>query len=228
MSTAALKVFDWNVGRTGLTEAEARKLGREVVTATVAGPDKAHYYPDAKPVVLKLVADPTTRRLLGVQGVGPGEVVKRIDVAATALAAEMTVDQVANLDLAYAPPYSEAMDILINGANVLRNKMDGLLRGVTAAGLEAARKAGEELFLLDVRTPDEHETARIPGSVLIPLGMVRGRAGEIPKEGRVVAYCKSSLRAWEASRILAGMGYGNVEILDGGILAWPYETEGGV
>jgi len=57
---------------------------------------------------------------------------------------------------------------------------------------------------------------------------VRGRAGEIPKEGRVVAYCKSSLRAWEASRILAGLGYENVEILDGGILAWPYETEGGV
>jgi len=102
------------------------------VTATVAGPDKAHYYPDAKPVVLKLVADPTTRRLLGVQGVGPGEVVKRIDVAATALAGEMTVDQVANLDLAYAPPYSEAMDILIHGAQ----------RGEEQDGRARARRDG--------------------------------------------------------------------------------------
>jgi NADPH-dependent 2,4-dienoyl-CoA reductase/sulfur reductase-like enzyme/rhodanese-related sulfurtransferase len=228
MSTAALKVFDWNVARTGLTEAEAGSTGQPVVTATVSGPDRPHYYPGAKPVVLKLVADPATRRLLGVQGVGPGEAVKRIDVAVTALTAGMTVDQVANLDLAYAPPYSEAMDILIHGANILRNKLDGLVRGVTAVGLHEALSAGEGLFLLDVRTQDEHDTARIPGSVLVPLGAVRTRAAEIPRDRRVVAYCKTSLRAWEASCMLAGLGYENVEILDGGILAWPYETEEGV
>ena len=228
MSTVALKVFDWNVGRTGLSETEAEQCGQSVVTATVAGPDKPHYYPDAKLVVLKLVADPATRRLLGVQGVGQGEVIKRIDVAVTALTAGMTVDQVANLDLAYAPPYSEAMDILIHGTNVLRNKLDGFLRGVTATEFHRALGAGEDLLLLDVRTQDEHDTARIPGSVLIPLGALRTRAAEVPRDRRVVAYCRTSLRAWEASRMLAGLGCENIEILDGGILAWPYETDEGV
>ena len=143
------------------------------------------------------------------------------------MTAAMTVDQVANLDLGYAPPYSEAMDILISGANVLRNKLDGLLRGVNSLELRESREAKMDLALIDVRSPDEHETANIPGSTLIPLGAVRARIGEVPRDRRVVLYCKSSLRAWEACRILAGAGYNNAEILDGGFLAWPFETQSG-
>jgi rhodanese-related sulfurtransferase len=134
----------------------------------------------------------------------------------------MTVDQVANLDLAYAPPYSEAMDVLIHGANILRNKLDGLVAGVTSLELQARLSAGEDFMLLDVRTPQEHEAASIAGSTLIPLGALRGRAGEVPRDKPVVIYCKSSLRAWEGSCILAGLGYDNTEILDGGIVAWPF------
>jgi len=154
--------------------------------------------------------------------VGEGEVIKRIDVAVTAMTAGMTVDEVATLDLAYAPPYSEAMDVLIHAANVLRNKLDGLLRGVTSLELHEALKADEDITLLDVRTPRELEAGTIPGSVLIPLGALRERAGEVPREGRVVVYCKTSLRAWEACRLLSRFGYDNLEILDGGMLAWPY------
>ena len=224
----ALKVFDWNVGRAGLSVEQAAELGIPVVTATVSAPDRPHYYPGNKPVILKLVAEKATRRLIGIQGVGPGEVVKRIDVAITAMTARMSVDDVANLDLAYAPPYSEAMDVLIHGANILRNKLDGLLRGVTSVQLQAARQAGEDLFLLDVRSPDEHQNGCIPGSTLVPLGAVRSRLDQIPRDRRVVAYCKTSLRAWEAACILAGQGYQNVEILDGGFLAWPFEVHHGV
>jgi NADPH-dependent 2,4-dienoyl-CoA reductase/sulfur reductase-like enzyme/rhodanese-related sulfurtransferase len=223
----ALKVFDWNVGRAGLSVEQAAGLGIPVVSATVSAPDKPHYYPEAKPIILKLVAEKSTRRLIGIQGVGAGEVVKRIDVAITAMTGGMTVDEVAHLDLAYAPPYSEAMDVLIHGANILRNKLDGLLRGVTATELQACRKAGEDLLLLDVRTPDEHQAGAIPGSTLIPLGALRSRLTEIPCDKRVVAYCKTSLRAWEAVCILAGQQFDNVEILDGGFLAWPFETQQG-
>jgi rhodanese-related sulfurtransferase len=179
-------------------------------------------------VILKLVAEKANRRLIGIQGVGPGDVVKRIDVAITAMTGRMTVDEVANLDLAYAPPYSEAMDVLIHGANILRNKLDGLLRGVTATQLQAMRQVGEDLMLLDVRSPDEHQNGAIPGSTLIPLGALRSRLDQIPRDRRVIAYCKTSLRAWEAVRILAGYGLNNVEILDGGFLAWPFETYHGV
>jgi rhodanese-related sulfurtransferase len=225
--TTALKVFEWNVGRAGLSVEQAATLGIPVLSATVAAPDKPHYYPGNKPVVLKLVAERASRRLIGIQGVGLGDVMKRIDVAITAMTAGMTVDEVALLDLAYAPPYSEAMDVLIHGANILRNKLDGLVRGVTSTQLEASLEAQEDLLLLDVRSPAEHEAGAIPGSVLIPLGAVRSRLKEIPRDKRVVSYCKTSLRAWEASRILDGYGYENVEILDGGYVAWPFEVTSG-
>ncbi len=220
--TACLKVFDWNVGRAGLSAQQAMDLGIPIETATVCAPDRPHYYPGTEPIVLKLVAEKATRRLIGIQGVGAGDVIKRIDVAITAMTAKMTVDDVAHLDLAYAPPYSEAMDVLIHGANILRNKLDGLVRGVTSCELRAALEAQEDLFLLDVRTPDEHDAGSIPDSVLIPLGSVAGRSDEIPRDKRVVIYCKTSLRAYEAVRILDGKGYQNLEILDGGFLAWPH------
>ena len=218
----ALKVFDWNVGRAGLSVAQATEMGIPVVSATVSAPDRPHYYPGTQPIVLKLVAERATRRLIGIQGVGEGDVIKRIDVAVTAMTAGMTVDDVAHLDLAYAPPYSEAMDVLIHAANVLRNKLDGLLRGVTALELHEALEAGEEITLLDVRTPAELEAGALAGSTLIPLGALRARAAEVPRAGRVVVYCKTSLRAWETCRMLAGFGHDNLEILDGGLLAWPY------
>jgi rhodanese-related sulfurtransferase len=131
---------------------------------------------------------------------------------------------VAHLDLTYAPPYSEAMDVLITGANILRNKLDGLVRGITCTEFQLVRQNGDDVMLLDVRSPDEHQAGTIPGSTLIPLGALRSRLDEIPRDKRVIAYCKSSLRAWEASRILQGEGYENVEMLDGGIVAWPYEV----
>jgi NADPH-dependent 2,4-dienoyl-CoA reductase/sulfur reductase-like enzyme/rhodanese-related sulfurtransferase len=225
---SALKVFDWNVGRAGLSVEQAGELGIPVISATVSAPDRPHYYPGNKPIILKLVAEKASRRLIGIQGVGPGDVLKRVDVAITAMTAHMTVDEVANLDLAYAPPYSEAMDVLIHGANILRNKLDGLLRGVTSTELQAMRQAGGDLFLLDVRSPDEHQDGCIPGSTLVPLGAVRSRIDQIPHDCPVVAYCKTSLRAWEAACILAGKGYTNVEVLDGGFLAWPFDVRHGV
>lgn len=225
--TTALKVFDWNVGRVGLSVQQAAELGIPTISATVSAPDRPHYYPGAKPIILKLVAERANRRLIGVQGVGPGDVMKRIDVAVVAMTAHMTVDDVAHLDLAYAPPYSEAMDVLIHGANILRNKLDGLVQGVTSEELRALTETGDGLAVLDVRTPDERAAGYIPGSTHIPLGALASRVDEVPGDRRVIAYCKTSLRAYEAARMLGGKGYTNIEILDGGMLAWPYETETG-
>ena len=226
-AATALKVLDWNVGRAGLSAEQAAELGIPVVTATVSAPDRPHYYPGNLPIILKLIAEKAGRRLIGIQGVGPGDVMKRIDVAITAMTARMTVDDVANLDLAYAPPYSEAMDVLIHGANIVRNKLDGLLKGITATQLQASRQAGDDLMQLDVRAPDEHQNSSIPGSTLIPLGDIRSRLDQIPRDKRVVVYCMTSLRAWEAFCILAGNGYNNVELLDGGLRAWPFDTHQG-
>jgi NADPH-dependent 2,4-dienoyl-CoA reductase/sulfur reductase-like enzyme/rhodanese-related sulfurtransferase len=225
VQTNVVKVFDQNVGRTGLTEASAIEKGYDVTTAIVASPDRAHYYPGAAPIVMKAIADTNTRKLLGLQGIGKGDVVKRVDIASTAIFAGMTVDHVANLDLAYAPPYSSAMDPIIVLANILRNKLDGLFEGITPTDVKEKMDRGEDFFFLDVRGQPEYETIRIPGATLIPLGALRGRLDEVPRDKEVITFCKISLRGYEAARILYGKGYENVKVMEGGVLAWPFETE---
>lgn len=223
VGSAVCKVFDFCAGRTGLTEAEARAAGYRVVTALVPGPDRAHYMPTNKALFMKLVADRATGRLLGLQVAGPGEGAKRIDVAAMALTAGMTIDALANADLCYAPPYSPAMDNIITAANVARNKRSGAMDGISPLELKARLDAGEEIVLLDVRSPQEFAEVRLPQSVNIPLGMLRSRVDEIPKDKPVVTFCKVSLRGYEGALILKAAGHRNVQVLDGGIAMWPYE-----
>ena len=119
VGTTVFKVLDYNLARTGLTEKQARQLGYNVLTTLVPGPDRAHYYPTAATLLVKLVADAANGRLLGAQALGPGDAVKRIDVLATALTFGATIDHLPDLDLGYAPPYSSAVDPLAHAANVL-------------------------------------------------------------------------------------------------------------
>lgn len=224
MGSTICKVFDFAVGCTGLTERAAREQGHDVVTCLAPNPDKAHYYPTHKTLFLKLVADRTTGRILGLQAVGPGDASKRIDVAATALAAGMTADQVSKLDLCYAPPYSPAMDPLITAANVIKNKIDGHMVGISPMELKRKLDAGAPVFLLDVRSPGEYKKGRLAGSTLVPLGALRTRVEDVPRDRPVVVSCGSSLRAYEASLILRAAGIDDVQVLDGSIATWPYEV----
>jgi rhodanese-related sulfurtransferase len=185
--------------------------------------DRPHYMPTAKPLILKLVVDARTRKLLGAQAVGPGAGDKRMDVAAMAITAGMTVDQLAKVDLCYAPPYSPAMDNLITAANVARNKLDGQMAGLTASEVKERLDAKAPFILLDVRSPAEHQQERLPGATLIPLGALRSRLGELPRDKEIVTFCKVSLRGYEAAKILQGAGFANVRVMDGGITAWPFE-----
>jgi NADPH-dependent 2,4-dienoyl-CoA reductase/sulfur reductase-like enzyme/rhodanese-related sulfurtransferase/two-component sensor histidine kinase len=223
LGSTVCKVFDYCVARTGLTESAARELGHEVTAALVPAPDRANYMPTAKLLMLKLVVDSGTRRVLGAQAVGPGTGDKRIDVAATAITGKMTVDQVANLDLCYAPPYSEAMDNIVTAANVVRNKLDGHMVGVTAAEVHRMLEEKRNFAFLDVRSPGEHERVRLPGATLMPLGALRGRLEELPRDKEIVTFCQVSLRGYEAALILKAAGFSNVRVMDGGIAMWPYE-----
>jgi NADPH-dependent 2,4-dienoyl-CoA reductase/sulfur reductase-like enzyme/rhodanese-related sulfurtransferase/two-component sensor histidine kinase len=223
LGSTICKVFDYCVARTGLTERAAKKLGYTVTVALAPAPDRANYLSTARLLLLKLVVDCDTRRLLGVQAIGPGAGDKRIDVAATAIAAGMTVDQVAGLDLSYAPPYSPAMDNLITAANVARNKLDGHMVGVCAAEVHQMLQDRKDFVFLDVRTPGEHDQVRLPGATLIPLATLRGRIEEIPKGKPIVTFGQISLRGYEAALILRASGFEDVRVLDGGIAMWPYE-----
>jgi NADPH-dependent 2,4-dienoyl-CoA reductase/sulfur reductase-like enzyme/rhodanese-related sulfurtransferase len=223
LGSTVCKVFDFCVARTGLTESAARQFGYQVTTVIVPDADRAHYMPGAKPIILKLVVDTKTRKLLGAQAVGPGNGDKRMDVAAMAITAGMTVDQLSKVDLCYAPPYSPALDNIITAANVARNKLDGQLVGITSMDVKKRLDAKEDFIFLDVRSPAEHQQERLPGSTLIPLGTLRSRLNELPKDKEIVAFCKISLRGYEAARILDGAGYAHVRVMDGGVATWPFE-----
>jgi NADPH-dependent 2,4-dienoyl-CoA reductase/sulfur reductase-like enzyme/rhodanese-related sulfurtransferase len=226
LGTTVVKVFNYNVAKTGLTERQAREAGFDVVTALSAAPDSAHYYPTHKPLLLKLIADRKTKKILGLQAVGAGETVKRVDVIATALAFGATVDDLPALDIGYAPPYSTAVDIAAHAANILRNKMDGIAKALTPMEVRAKIERGDDFIWLDVRSPAEHREKRIedPRVKLIPLGMLRQRLDELPRDKEIIAFCKISLRGYEAQTILDGEGYKDVKFMDGGIDAWPYEV----
>ena len=223
LGSTVCKVFDHCVARTGLTEVAAGEAGYETTTVLAPAPDKAHFMPTAKPLLLKLVVDSKTRRLLGAQAAGPGAGDKRIDVAAMAITAGMTVDQLANADLCYAPPYAPAMDNIITAANIARNKLDGHMVGVTAAEVHQMLGEKRDFVLLDVRSQREYDQVRLPGSTLIPLGALRGRLGELPGDKEIVTFCKISLRGYEAALILKAAGFKHVRVMDGGIVMWPYE-----
>ncbi len=223
LGSTVCKVFDFCVGRTGLSESAAKAEGYEPVIAIAPAPDKAHFMPDAKLLILKLIADRKSRKLLGAQAIGPGVGDKRIDVAAMALTAGITVDQLANADLCYAPPYSPAMDNIITAANVLRNKMDDYMEGVSVQEVHEMQQRKQDFLFLDVRSPKEYEQVRLPGSTLIPLGSLRGRLGELPKDKEIVAFCKISLRGYEAALILKAAGFQSVRVMDGGVVMWPFE-----
>ena len=224
IGSTVCKVFDYCVARTGLTERVARELGYEIVTALAPAPDKAHFMPTARPLFLKIVVDADTRRLLGAQATGPGDGSKRIDVAAMAITAGMTVDQVANADLCYAPPYAPAMDNIITAANVARNKLDGYMPSISVMEVKKMLDDGTDFVFLDVRSPGEYEEVRLPGATLIPLGALRGRLDELPRDREIITFCKISLRGYEAALILKAAEFGRVRVMDGGIAMWPYET----
>ncbi|OQY19947.1 MAG: pyridine nucleotide-disulfide oxidoreductase [Desulfobacteraceae bacterium 4572_35.1] len=225
LGSMAVKVFDISVARTGLSAEDALLNGYDAVSIRTSAPDIAHLYPGSKPIVIKLVADRKTRKLLGAQIVGPGVVDKRIDVIVSALSMGATVDQLAQFDLSYAPPFATAMDAILQCANALRNKMDGLVDSMSPAEVCQRLEQGEDIFLLDVRSPAEFDEVRISGATLIPLGALRNRLDEVPRDRLVAPFCKLSMRGFEAQIVLQQAGFTNVRYIEGGIVAWPYELE---
>lgn len=225
LGTLIVKIFELNVGKVGLSEREAVKEGFLVESAIVPAGDKAHYYPETRDIIIKLIADKTTKKLLGAEIVGEGVVDKRIDIIATALTFGATVDQISKLDLAYAPPYAMSMDAIIVAANVLDNKLSGKTEGILPHQVAERLDRNEDFVLLDVRTDLEYKSGHIKGSKHIPLDKLASRAHELDISGEIITYCRAGLRAAQAYRILKNAGFSNVKYMDGSILAWTYGME---
>ena len=220
--TTIVRLFTLNAARTGLSTAEAREAGFTVETVLVPTPDRAHYYPGNRMIITKLIADTTTHRLLGAQVIGEGVVDKPIDTLALGIALGMTVEQLSGMDLAYTPPFASALSSSIVAANVMLNKLAGKLRGVSPSDLALHAPS---LQLLDVRSEPEFLIAAIPGAVNIPLPELHERLGELDPARPTVIVCKVGRRAYAGALQLQRQGFTDVRILDGGMTAWPYETE---
>ncbi|TCT20289.1 FAD-dependent oxidoreductase [Thiobaca trueperi] len=225
--TGICRIFDYTVGFTGLSEQRARDLGMEIETATIAGTDIPGFM-GGKLLVSKLVAERQSGRVLGFQCIGPGDASKRVATVAMAIRGQLTVADLVNADLPYAPPYSLALDHVIVAAQVLENKLAGRMQGLSVAAVKTRVDQGADCFILDVRTPREFEAMRLGiGETLIPLGALRDRLHELPqdKDREIIVYCQISLRGYEAAIILSARGWRNVRVMEGGVLAWPYPRE---
>ena len=222
--TVVVKIHDITIGKTGLSEKDAKDQGYDYVTALVAGPDRPHYMKNARPVTLKLIVDSKTQKVLGVQGIGEGEVAKRLDVVASVLNFGGTIDDLFDIDLSYAPPYNSPIDMVATAANAVMNKLAHKFTGISAAEAKAKVEKKEAIFL-DVRTPGECQTIGLDwdGQILnIPLGELREKMQGLDKDQEIIAFCKVSQRGYEAQCILREENITNVKVMEGGILAWPY------
>ena len=209
--TAIVGVFNTTAAMTGASEKVLRRANRSFRKVYVHPTHHAGYYPGAEAMTLKLLFDPTTGRVLGAQVVGGAGVDKRIDVLAVAIQARMTVFDLEEMELAYAPQYGSAKDP-INMAGFVAS---GLLRGDhPQVDVEAilATPADEQPFLLDVRTPQEFASGHIAEAKNISVDDLRARYDELPRDRMIAAYCQVGQRGYLATRILLQAGFSAVNI----------------
>jgi len=230
LGTTVVKVFEATAAMTGLSERAARDAGLPVGAAMIVKDHHAGYYPGAKELTLKLVYDRKTARLLGAQAFGHAGVEKRIDVLATALHGRMTLHDLAELDLAYAPPYSSANDPVNVAAFVGLNDISGFSPLATPAELLAALGESEKPLVLDVRTAKEFERSHLKAATHVDVDDLRTHCEAIPKDRRVFVYCRSGYRGHLAVRVLKERGFRDVLNVTGGYLnmvaAGGFEREG--
>lgn len=224
VGTGIVKILDWSVARTGLSEPQARELGYDVATIIVAGHDKPFYYPGASNILIKLVADRETRKVLGAQLAGPGDVGARINQLVVAISTGSTAADIANFDYAYAPPFSEAVDIVIHAGNVLNNLLDGYMDTISFANAEPKLNTEDTIFL-DVRSPLEVDKLTVVGTNVlnIPFEDFRKRMHEIPKDKEIICCCDTGARGNEVQMILKRNGYENAKLLEAGVWFWPWK-----
>ncbi|MDI1314822.1 FAD-dependent oxidoreductase [Prosthecobacter sp.] len=215
--TAVLRLFGLTAGCTGANEKTLRATGSPYHALHLHPASHAGYYPGAEPIAMKVLFDPETGRLLGAQAVGRDGVDKRLDVLATALKAGMTMDDLAELELAYAPPFGSAKDPVNLAGMAAQNVLAGDV--VLAQWHEIATLDPDKTLVLDVRRADERAKGGIPGSLHIPLDELRGRMHELPKDKEIIASCQSGQRSYFACRLLAQNGF-RVRNLAGSWRTW--------
>ena len=216
IGTAIVKVFDLMIATTGWNEKRLATTKRKYKVIHAHPNSHAGYYPDAKQMTLKLIFDGKSGEILGAQGVGIEGIDKRIDVIATAMRGGIKAPELADLELAYAPPFGSAKDPVNMLGYIAENIISGLTK--TAQWSEIAEYQAMGYQLLDVRTPSEISRGGIPGFVNVPVDEIRERKDELANKN-VLVTCQVGVRGHTATMLLQELGFNAVN-LDGGYLTW--------
>ena len=210
LGTAVCKLPGLNAARTGLTETQAIEEGFDAASVIAVVDDKAHYMPGASYFIIKMIADKKTLRLLGVQAVGSGAVDKIVDMAVTAIMCKADLNDIADLDLAYAPPFSTAIHPFVHTLNILLNKLNGNLKSMTPAEYANGMAEGYKLV-------DAGQVPSVPGAMHVELTEVDGPVKGLDKEDHILLVCNRGKRAYLLQNRLDYYGYKHTKVLEGGI-----------
>lgn len=210
LGTAVCKLPGINVGRTGLTEAQAQAEGFDPVSVITVVDDKAHYFPGAGTFIIKMIADKASLRLLGVQVIGAGAVDKVVDIAVTGIMLKGTLPDLADMDLAYAPPFSTAIHPFEHTLNVLMNKINGNFETFTPAEYAAGAAEGYKVV-------DACLTPSIEGAPYVELTTVEGPVEGLDPQEKLLLVCNKGKRAYLLQNRLKFYGYRHTKVLEGGI-----------
>ncbi len=223
--TAICKVFDWKSGVTGLTERTAQMMGvTNYETVVSAGPDKPGFM-GAGILISKMLVDKGSEKILGFQCVGAGDVSRQVASMSLAIQGGLTLGQLVNADMPYAPPFSLAIDNCIATAHIMQNKLKNRFKSISAEKVWEKLQAGEKPFMVSGCEVEEYNDFCLNvGEVVIPIGEVHKRMDEFPadKNTPIICLCKVSLRGYEIALMLEHAGYTNVLVMEGGAMGWPY------
>ncbi|APB77827.1 MULTISPECIES: CoA-disulfide reductase [Paenibacillus] len=222
LGTSVIKTFALTSASTGNNEKTLQRLGVPYQAVHIHPGSHAGYYPGASPIAMKLLFNPENGMIYGAQAVGADGADKRIDVIATAIRGHLNVRELADIELAYAPPYSSAKDPVNMAGYVASNIMDGLVQTIQWHEVDDFHRNGG--LIIDVRDAVELQAGGIPGSIHIPLAEIRERMAEIPSDLEIAVSCQVGLRGYIAARILTQYGY-RVRNVDGGYKTYSVMAE---
>ncbi len=209
LGTSVVKLPKLNAGRTGLTEKEANENGYNAASVVTVVDDKVHYYPDASSFIVKMIADKDTKKLLGLQVLGKGQVDKMVDIAVAAITMGATLEDVENMDLAYAPPFSTAIHPFSHTVNILLNKLNGEFETVTPADFSKEKAEGFKLI-------DASLSPSIDGAQYLDLAKIKGEVDGLGRDEKLLLVCAKGKRAYMLQKRLKHFGYTNTKVLEGG------------
>lgn len=218
IGSSVIRIFDYNGASTGLTEGliEATQMKIDYDTVMIIPFDKVEIMPDSEPLHFKLIFEVPTGRILGAQAIGKGNVDKRIDVIATAIKFNATLEDLKDLELCYAPPFGTARDVVNFSGLVGLNILHSCFKQVHVH--EVRKLVENDAFIIDVREKDEYEEGHLINSINIPIGEIRDRLDEVPKDRPVYLHCRTGQRSYNAVRALQNLGFKNVINVSGSFM----------